>query len=70
MCHPAWCTIVGRSEMWVMASMHTDTPCTLIHVMHFFDKKHKKVKINIEIKNLLATGQKPHGQCLIHAWCV
>ena len=48
---------------------HMDTPCTLIQVMHFFDKKNtKKTKINIEINILLAIGQKPHGQCLIYPW--
>ena len=33
-------------------------------------KTQKKTIINFEINSLLATGQKPFGQCLIHAWGV
>ena len=42
--------------------------CKKHQVISKNDKKtQKKTKTNIEINSLLATGQKPFGQCLIHA---
>ena len=50
---------------------HTDTPCTPINVMHFFDKKtQKKTKLNIEIDILLATGKKTSWPVFNSSFCL
>ena len=65
----------GTTQWMVTKSMDLG-PCTqeskyqskhFVFFLPFLTKNTRKPKINIKINSLLATGQKPLGQCLIHA---